>query len=515
MAREQADVVVVGAGHNGLVAALLLARAGLKVRVLEEQNVIGGACRTETPFANVPGLKHSTGAYLLGLMPPELVQKLSLDLPLLRRDPHYFLPTTSQRYLLFGSDHAAFETQMRAFFSERDLRAHTAMQAELAMLREDLAESWLREPLSIEETAARYVRPELQQVFVSLVRGSIAEYLARFEFESALIQAMYAVTDAFSGLSGGWDTPGTGHNFLVHNMCRLPGSDGTWMIVQGGMGTVTQKLARAAEQAAAKIEVGVKVHEIRSHAGQVQGVTLADGREIDAPRVVVNADPFRMRELVGGARLPAEYNKRLDDYVRPGTTLKLNLALKALPRFTCMPEERGQHRTTTHLLPQDQDIVAALRRGHAEALAGKLPENPTIEWYFHTTVDPSLQDAGGHHSSALFVQWAPNRVAGSSWAAEGERYADHLLDICERFAPGTKALVADRMLLHPEAIEERFGIRHGHIHHVDNGFAFADRLPYRTPIAGLYSASAGCHPAGSVIGASGHNCAEAVLKDQR
>jgi phytoene dehydrogenase-like protein len=498
MTRERVDVVVVGAGHNGLVAALMLARAGLTVRVLEEQSVIGGACRTETPFPKVPGLKHSTG---------------DVKLTLLRRDPHYFLPTTGKGYALFGSDQAMLGEQMRKFFSAADLSAHTRMQAELAMLRDDLATAWLEEPLTLEATAERFVRAPLREAFIALVRGTIGDYLARFGFESELVQAMYAVTDAFSGLSGGWDTPGTGHNFFVHNMCRLPGSDGTWMIVQGGMGTVTRTFAEAAERAGVRIETNAGVAAIRTRQGQVEGVTLHDGRELDASRVVVNADPFRLRELVGSAAFDAPFNARIDGYVRPGTTLKLNLALTALPRFTCLPEEQGQHRTTTHLLPQEGDIIGALKQAHAEALAGKLPEFPTIEWYFHTTVDPSLQDPGGHHSSALFVQWAPNRVAGSSWAEVEDRYADHLLDICERFAPGTKSLVADRMMLHPEAIEQRFGIRHGHIHHVDNSFSFADRMPYRTPVAGLYSASAGCHPAGSVIGAAGHNAARAVLGD--
>jgi phytoene dehydrogenase-like protein len=514
MTRERVDVVVVGAGHNGLVAALELARAGLTVRVYEEQAVIGGACRTETPFAKVPGLKHSTGAYLLGLMPPELLHRLGVKLPLLRRDPHYFLPTTGNGYALFGSDREALAEQMRKFFSERDLAAHTRMNEELGMLRDDLAPAWLEEPLSVEDTAERFIRPALRKAFVELVRGSIGDYLARFSFESPLVQAMYAVTDAFSGLSGGWDTPGTGHNFLVHNMCRLPGSDGTWMIVEGGMGTVTRTFAEAAQRASARIELSTGVAAIRTRNAQVEGVRLQDGREVDASYVVVNADPFRLRELVGSAALDPALNARIDGFQRPGTTLKLNLALSALPRFTCLPEERGQHRTTTHLLPQEGDIIAAIKQAHADALAGKLPDFPAIEWYFHTTVDPSLQDDEGHHSSALFVQWAPNRVAGSSWDREADRYADHLLDICERFAPGTKALVKDRMMLHPEAIEQRFGIRHGHIHHVDNGFAFADRMPYRTSVAGLYSASAGCHPAGSVIGAAGHNAARALLADR-
>src|SRR5438132_10415183 len=154
---ERADVLVIGAGHNGLVASLLLARAGLRVRVLEQQGVVGGAARTERPFAKAPGLGTSTGAYLLGLMPPERLRKLRIDLPLLRRDPHYFLPTTGRRYLLLGSDAAAVREQMLAFFSAQDLRAHEALQAEIGELREDVAPSWLQEPLTVEETAERFV----------------------------------------------------------------------------------------------------------------------------------------------------------------------------------------------------------------------------------------------------------------------------------------------------------------------------------------------------------------------
>ena len=174
---------------------------------------------------------------------------------------------------------------------------------------------------------------------------------------------------------------------------------------------------------------------------------------------------------------------------------------------------RGQHQATIHLLPQEADVLAALERRTPTRWQASCRTFPSIEWYVHTTLDPSLQDPAGHHSSALFVQWVPNQIAGSSWDAEADRYADHLLKICDTFAPGTSDLVVDRLMLHPPAIERRFGIRHGHIHHVDNTFAFADRLPYRTPVGGLYSASAGCHPAGSVIGAAGHNCAMAVLTD--
>src|SRR5947208_5107250 len=178
-----ADVVIVGAGHNGLVSAILLARAGLSVVVLEANGTIGGATRTERPFPKVPELGQSTGSYLLGLMPPELLRTLDLTIPVLRRDPHYFLPTPGPgAYLLFGSDRAATREQLQRSFSAQDIAADDAMQAEIAALRADLAPAWLGEPRSVEETAEVFVRPALRQAFIDLVRGSVADYLARFDF---------------------------------------------------------------------------------------------------------------------------------------------------------------------------------------------------------------------------------------------------------------------------------------------------------------------------------------------
>ena len=508
-----ADVVLCGAGHNGLVAAILLARHGLRVLVLEEKDQVGGACKTEYPFARAPALGVSTGAYLLGLMPPELLALLQVDLPLRRRDPHYFLPTTGDRYLLFGSDQAAMRQQFLSFFSEADWRANQALQQEIAEIREDVAPTWLQQPLSIEATAERYLRPALRQVFIDLCRGSVGAYLGRFDFHSDLLKAMYAVTDGLSGFYGTWDTPGSGMNFLVHNMCRLPGADGTWMVVGGGMGTISQRFAEAARGAGATIETGRKVQRILHTGGVTQGVLLADGSEVRAKVVVVNADPFRMRDLVGRDSLPDDYNRRIDDYRRDGTTFKVNLALAGLPRFTCLPEDRGQYGPTIHLLPDEADVISSLRQSFADVQAGRLPDFPTIEWYIHTTVDPSLRDPQGNHNSALFVQWVPYQLSQSSWAAEEARYVQHLLSICDRFAPGTSDLVVDTFPLNPQKIESHFGITRGHIQHVDNSFGFSDRLPYAAPLAGLYSCSAGTHPAGSVIGAAGHNAAQRVIAD--
>ncbi|MBX3729283.1 MAG: NAD(P)/FAD-dependent oxidoreductase [Candidatus Sumerlaeia bacterium] len=512
MSSTRSDVLIVGAGHNGLVAATLLARAGLRVTVLEEKATVGGAAKTERPFAHAPNLGTSTGAYLLGLMPPELIARLGARLTLIRRDPHYFLPTLDRRYLLFGSDGDATRRQILNFFSEADWNAHAALTREIGEIREDLAPGWLAPPLSVEETAERFIRPALRRAFVNLVTRPVEEYLERFGFASELLLAMYAVTDGFSGSHGGFGSPATGMNFLVHNMCRLPGADGTWMIVQGGMGSVTGELARLAVEAGATIRTEAAVERIAVSGGRANSVGLTSGEDLDADIVVVNADPFRLRGLVGREAFPDDFNARLDDQFRTGSTMKVNLALDRLPTFSCLPENRGQHNGTMHLLPQE-GTIARIREGYERVRAGQLADFPTIEWYIHTQADPSLQDERGRHNSALFVQWVPYELAGTTWEAEEDRYVRHLLGIAERFAPGFADSVADVFALTPPKIESHFGITGGHIHHVDNAFGFDQRMPYATPVAGLYSCSAGCHPAGSVIGAAGHNAAMRVLED--
>ena len=511
--KDSADVAIIGAGHNGLVAAILLARAGQRVVVLEEKSTIGGAAKTEYPFLKAPKLGTSTGAYLLGVMPPELIAKLGANLKLIRRDPHYFLPTTDYRYLLFGSDANAMREQFLKFFSEKDWQANTALNLEIGQLRDDLAPGLLEDPVSLEATAERYIRPVLRQTFMSLVTQPVENYLSRFGFESDLLLAMYAVTDGFSGLTAGFGTPGTGLNFLFHNMCRLPGSDGTWMIAEGGMGSVTKELARLATEAGAQILTDAAVESVLTTAGRVTGVALKKGRELHAPVVLSNADPFRTRALAGAEKFPLDFNEKLDGFRRTGTTLKVNLALDRLPTFKCLPENRGQHNATTHLLPQQKDVIRHVRQAFETVKNGGLADFPTIEWYIHTQADPSLQDDRGRHNSAFFVEWVPYELKDTTWEAEESRYVRHLFDIAEQFAPGFTDSVVDVFALTPPKVEKHFGISYGHIHHVDNTFGFDQRMPYATPLSGLYCCSAGCHPAGSVMGCAGHNAARKILHD--
>jgi phytoene dehydrogenase-like protein len=609
---QNVDALIVGAGHNGLAAAFLLAKQGLVVRVVEASDVAGGACRTEHPFPRMPGLGQSSGAYLLGVMPPELYRLYGLaeaGVVPLRRDPHYFLPTptptkgstmsssssssssrsgsggssTTQqaRSLLFGADPAANRQQFHAFFGpqqgEAEWQADQRMQQELAQLREDLAPAWLRPPPALPSSASaedvartvaeRYVRPQLRAAFVGLMTRPALHYVERFGSQSELMKAMMVVTDGLSGLAGGIDDASTGPNFMAHNMCRLPGAGGTWMVVQGGMGSVTRALARRAAEAGARLTTGSRVASIdfdRPSSGGssgtskavVTGVTLESGECVRAKAVVVNADPFTLRRLVDGgvssssgsnsgssssnakntpsttttttSRFSPQFNARLDALERGGFTAKVNLALRRLPTFTCLPDpSSGQHRTTAHLLPGVGDglsreggcrVLDALREGHSAAVRGEVdPENTAIEVYFHTTVDRSLSRRAPHgsHSAALFVQHIPyERADGQAWDGAAEKkLADDLLRACDAFAPDFSSCVADTFTLSPKGIERHFGIHRGHIHHVDNGAFFSQRFPYRVPgVDGLFSASAGTHPAGSVIGCGGHNAAGVVAR---
>eukprot|EP01025_Chloroclados_australasicus_P049920 TRINITY_DN5705_c0_g1_i1.p1 TRINITY_DN5705_c0_g1~~TRINITY_DN5705_c0_g1_i1.p1 ORF type:complete len:522 (-),score=64.74 TRINITY_DN5705_c0_g1_i1:7-1512(-) len=334
-----ADVIVIGGGHNGLVASIILARQGLNVKVIEERKHVGGACITEQPFTKVPTLKASTGAYLLGLMPPELVKILGIKIPTVKRDPYYFLPTTGDKYLLFGSNQQAMEQQFLKWFHEDDWKAHKRMQSELASFREDLGVSWLMPPFSLEETAERFIRKHLRNKFIDLCTQPVMHYLDRFGFKNDLLKAMYAVTDGISGLSASINDSGTGMNFLTHNMCRLPDADGTWQLVRGGMGTLTDLLAIQAFQEGVQIHRGVKVLSIEEKGGLVESVVVSpDARTaeeiwhgvIPTKAVLVNADPFTLRDMVGSNILGDEIQNILGQQGQDGWMLLVRTMLAAV-----------------------------------------------------------------------------------------------------------------------------------------------------------------------------------------
>jgi len=283
------------------------------------------------------------------------------------------------------------------------------------------------------------------------------------------------------------------------------------------MGTVTQALATTARAAGARIRTSCPVTTITAEGGQATGVITGDGEQVRSRAVLCSTDAFRIPALLG-EQAPLGLVDRVRDWAvrSPGQTMKVNLALSALPRFAALPEPKGQHGTTVHLLPPpaaDGSVLTALREAFAAAAAGRVDGVPPLEWYLHSTVDPFMRDEAGNHSSALFVQGVPHEPAGSTWAVEKAGYVERLLDLVELYAPGLRATIVDVHALTPPEIRDHFGITSANIHHVDNAISFADRMPYRVGVDGVYAGSAGCHPAGSVIGCAGHNAAQCILAD--
>lgn len=514
-AMEALDVIVVGAGANGLVCAIVLARAGLRVHVLEDRPLIGGGCRTEFPFAAAPRLAASTGTHRLGFVPKDLLRLLDVKLPTRPRDPCSFVPTTTPgSFLLAGPGHEAFRDAVAqsAGAGPAEAAALEAMHRELDAICSDLTPAWVAGSLDVDNVADRFVRAEHRDAFVALVRGSIEAYVERFGVKSDLVRSAIA-SDALSSTFGSWSTPGTGAALLVRHAAQSI-AGGADPIPDGGMGAVIRMLADAAQSAGATIATGKSATKILIEGNTTAGVQLADGEIVRASTVVSSADPTRLRAMIGDAHLPPEYQRRVDGYLRPGSVAKVNLALASLPRFACLPEDHGQHGATIHLVPgAGVDGIARLATAFAEAEAGRLATAPPLEVVLPTSTDPSLRDADGRHHASVLVPWAPYDLVGTTWAAEEERLVRHVLAVLDAFAPGTSALVVDVFALSPKKLETHFGVTRGHVHHLDDALIFGDRLPYATPIGGLYACGAGCSPAGGVFGVAGHNAAKRVVAD--
>lgn len=524
------NAVIIGAGHNGLVAAAVLARAGRTVTLLDAAPVLGGACRTERPFTEAPNLACSTGAYLLGPMPPEVIDATGIasSISILPRRPHGVYFNEHDAPVAFGIPGGDVN------LSPHDRAATESLDRMLHAIRDALAPFWLRPNVRAADTinaVPAHARDLYQLILGSppldsppVSGGRVSDILESFTFHSELLKAVIA-TDGFVGSTGGYHTPGTALNFLAHNMLRLPPGDapknssplGAWQLVKGGMGAITSALATSATNHGATIRLRTLakiVHTSRrgSHS-RVESVELDTGEKIAADAVLLATDPFRARVLCDEPEMSPIWS-RLNALSTPGTSLKVNLALRSLPkvpraRALAPLADRHPLAGTLHILPQS-DTLNRLEHARLAALDGRLPDpsDMMIDVYTHTAVDNSLCDDRGRHAMSLFVQWVPPDIA----LPDAEALAWSLIrGPIARFIPDLPNLIDDVMVLTPRGIEQRFGISSGHIHHLDNAFAFEHRLPSATPIEGVFLCGAGCHPAGSVIGCAGLIAARLAL----
>ncbi len=522
------DAIVIGAGHNGLVTACYLARANRKVLVLERRYIVGGACVTEERI--FPGFKVSTAAYVNSLFRPEIIRDLRLreyGFELLERNPASFSPFSDGRYLMLGSDKQS-ELNEIAKFSRKDAERYPSYERMLERVAAVIEPTLTQRPPNLTRptvfdlmSLARLGRgmqklgPEMGEA-VEILTGAARPILDRW-FESQELKATLA-TDAIIGAFAPPSMPGTAYVLFHHVMGETNGKRGVWAYVRGGMGALTQALAKAAGDLGVDIRTEAEVSKIIVKDGAVRGVALSNGDEYGARAVASNADcNVTFNKLLDRALLPAEFAAAIDRISYASASAKINVALEALPNFTACPGTQAgpQHRGTVHLCP-DQDFI---ERAYDDAKYGLPSCEPVVECTIPSAVDGSVAPAGKHLMS-MFVQYAPYERKDGPWDAHAkDAFADSCFEMLERYAPGFKNSVIDRQVLLPADLEETFNLTGGNIFQgamsLDNLFTFRPApgyAGYRMPIKGLYLCGSAAHPGGGVMGAAGWNAAKEMLR---
>ena len=519
-----ADAVVVGGGHNGLVAAAYLARAGLDTVVCERRDVPGGAAVSEHPFG--PDFTVTSLSYVVSLLPPDLVRDLRLDQHGYHVYPQgpYFAPRRDGRYLRLPDDPAQRRAEI-AKFSARDADAYVSYQAHLARLGQVLGPLLHQIPprlgskrppdLLRQARLLAQLRSVDERAAVDVTRlltESIAD-LAEGYFESDAMRGLLSV----SGVIGTWAgprSPGTAYVMLHHHL-----GESAWGFPRGGMGGVSGALARAARMFGAQVRTGAEVARIRTRGGRVTGVTLDNGESIDAPVVVTTAHPqISFLRLLDPAELPSDFVADIRGWRSRSGTVKINLALDRLPVFPSYPDpDPSVYGGTIVLAESLNDIEDAFQ----QAVSGRPAELPFADICIPSVFDDSLAPAGQHVMS-LFTQWVPCGYAAEPFAASLDAYADRVLARVEAVAPGFTGSVLHRQVIGPHQMQEEYGLIGGNIFHgeLSLGQMFHARpaagyADLRTPVRGLYQAGSATHGGGGVTGIPGRNVVRQILADRR
>jgi phytoene dehydrogenase-like protein len=527
------DVVIVGGGHNGLTCAAYLAMAGLTVKVLERRHVVGGAAVTEE-FC--PGFRNSVAAYTVSLLNPKIIGDLRLHqhgLKIVERRVQNFLPSGEGRYLIAAEG----QTERHiARFSASDANRYAVFNRELDAAADVLRGLVLRAPPNLSagltlkslgelvRTGAwanrlRGLPAEQVRILFDLVTKSAGDHLDGW-FEGDLVKAMFGF-DAVVGNFASPYTPGTAYVLLHHAFGEVNGRKRIWGHAVGGMGAITQAMARSAAAHGVEIETGAPVREIVVERDRVCGVALEDGRLIRSKAVAANVDPLRLyTRLMPSGALPPEFLARIRRWRCGSGTFRMNLALSRLPTFTDVPASEGPDHLTSGIIMAPS--LAYMERAYHDARQHGWSRAPIIEMLLPSTLDESLAPPGAHVASLFCQHVAPQLPDGQSWHDHRDTVADLMIDTVERYAPGFKASVVGRQALSPLDLEEIFGLTGGDIFHgalsLDQLFwarpmiGYAD---YRGPLRGLYHCGAGAHPGGGVTGAPGHNAARAIISDRR
>lgn len=528
---QNIDALIIGGGHNGLVCAAYLAAAGLKVTVLEQRSVVGGAAVTEEFH---PGFRNSVAAYTVSLLNPKVIRDLELakfGLRVVERRLANFLPTDDGRYLKVG---AGWTQEQVAKFSAADAERLDAYAQKLDAVADVLRDLVLETPPNVVAGNWRSALPELlsaarlggklrkltmsmRRELLGLFANSAGDYLDGW-FESAPIKAVYG----FDGIVGNYAspyTPGSAYVLLHHVFGEVNGKKGAWGHAVGGMGAITQAMAKCAAARGADIRVATPVREVIVEGGRAVGVVTAAGETLRAPAVISNLNPKLLySKLIDPAHLGAEFKERIAHWRCGSGTFRMNVALAELPDFSCLPgKELDDHHTAGIILAP---TLAYMERAYFDARLHGWSKEPIVEMVIPSTIDDSLAPPGRHVASLFCQHVAPVLPNGESWDAHRETVADLMIETVNSYAPNFKAAVLGRQIMSPLDLERTFGLVGGDIFHgaltLDQMFSARPMLGhgnYRGPLKGLYMCGAGTHPGGGVTGAPGHNAAREILAD--
>jgi phytoene dehydrogenase-like protein len=523
------DAIIIGGGHNGLVTAAYLARAGRTVLVLERRELVGGCAVTEEIW---PGYRVSTGAYLTSLMQERIVRELELErygYQVDAKDPAFFSAFPDGRHLFMWQDRARTLAEI-ARFSRHDAEVYPRYEDQLERISQVVEGLLLTTPprfppaglgdaVDYLKLAGRMRGLSAQEVvaLVKIFTQSAAEFLDEW-FESEQVKVTLA-TDGVIGANGGPRSPGTAYILLHHCMGGVAGHRGLWGFVRGGMGAVSEAIAQSARASGAVIRTEAPVSKVLVRSGRAYAVVLESGEEIEGGSIASNLDPkLTFLRLVDERDLDPEFVAAIRHFRIEGTSCKINLALNGLPEFTAYPGSPGpHHRATMHICPS----IEYVERAWDDAKYGRPSDRPLLELTIPTMYDPSLAPAG-KHIVGIFLQYAPYTLREGTWDELREPFGNRVISLIEEYAPNIRGLIEHRQVLTPLDLERRFGITGGNIFHgemsLDQMFVMrpvAGWARYRTPIQGLYLCGSGAHPGGGVMGAPGYNCAREMLKGPR